>query len=209
MSSPSFASEPAFVRRKSRSRRYWSPNMARPFIDRSSEMWNFRCDRPLLRCPCSHEKGEAMKKTLMALGCRRHPGGFGRRGARARPCATRRRRRCRRRTDRRRHRRRRDRCRRTAITVPAIMDPVAITAGYGYVAGPAMSRSRLLLAAAALLGRLWLAGPQRPGLRLIPFTFIKSDAGVPENGLFSGTLSSDGLKKTVFSAHYPAAFTLD
>src|SRR3981081_4008177 len=42
-------------------------NVATPFIDHSSEMWNFRCNRPLDRGPCSHEKGEAMRKTLMAL----------------------------------------------------------------------------------------------------------------------------------------------
>jgi hypothetical protein len=30
-------------------------------------MWNFCCDRPLYRCPLLDEKGEAMRKTLMAL----------------------------------------------------------------------------------------------------------------------------------------------
>jgi hypothetical protein len=30
-------------------------------------MWNFRCDRALIRCLCSDKKGEAMRKTLMAL----------------------------------------------------------------------------------------------------------------------------------------------
>src|SRR5258707_14221918 len=44
-----------------------SPNVATPFIDHSSEMWNFRCDGPLIRGPLLHEKGEAMRKTLMAL----------------------------------------------------------------------------------------------------------------------------------------------
>src|SRR6266436_1318302 len=44
-----------------------SPNVATPFIDHSSEMWNFRCNGPLIRCPLLHEKGEAMRKTLMAL----------------------------------------------------------------------------------------------------------------------------------------------
>jgi hypothetical protein len=45
---------------------YWSRNVAGPFIDHSSEMWNFArwnaCQLSLL-----HEKGEAMRKTLMAL----------------------------------------------------------------------------------------------------------------------------------------------
>jgi hypothetical protein len=30
-------------------------------------MWNFRYNGPLIRCPLLHEKGEAMRKTLMAL----------------------------------------------------------------------------------------------------------------------------------------------
>ena len=48
--------------------------------------------------------------------------------------------------------------------------------GYGYYGAPGLCRRsrRLLLAAAAFLGRLWLADPQRKGLRLRPFTFIKS-----------------------------------
>jgi hypothetical protein len=33
-----------------------SSNMARPFIDHSSGMWNFRCDRLLIRCLCSMRK---------------------------------------------------------------------------------------------------------------------------------------------------------
>src|SRR5260370_22187131 len=44
-----------------------SPNVATPFIDHSSEMWNFHYNGPLSRCPLLHEKGEAMRKTLMAL----------------------------------------------------------------------------------------------------------------------------------------------
>ncbi|HYS86162.1 MAG TPA: hypothetical protein VEN78_14340, partial [Bradyrhizobium sp.] len=44
-----------------------SPNVATPFIDHSSEMWNFHYNGPLIRCPLLHEKGEAMSKTLMAL----------------------------------------------------------------------------------------------------------------------------------------------
>jgi len=32
------------------------PNVAIPFIDHSSEMWNFGCDRLLTRCPCSMRK---------------------------------------------------------------------------------------------------------------------------------------------------------
>jgi len=47
-------------------RYYSSPNVAIPFIDRSREMWNFSCDRALYLHP-SNEKGDAMKKTLMAL----------------------------------------------------------------------------------------------------------------------------------------------
>jgi hypothetical protein len=41
--------------------------VACPFIEHSSEMWNFRRDGPL--CPLSlpDENGDAMKKTLMAL----------------------------------------------------------------------------------------------------------------------------------------------
>jgi hypothetical protein len=44
---------------------YWSPNVAAPFIDHSSEIWKFRCDGFLH--PLSPEKGEAMRKTLLAL----------------------------------------------------------------------------------------------------------------------------------------------
>jgi uncharacterized membrane protein len=40
--------------------------VAIPFIDRSNGMWKFHCDG--LLCPLScKEKGEAMRKTLMAL----------------------------------------------------------------------------------------------------------------------------------------------
>jgi hypothetical protein len=46
---------------------YWSSNMAVPFIDHSSGMWNFRWDRPLYPLSLLNEKGEAMRKTLMAL----------------------------------------------------------------------------------------------------------------------------------------------
>src|SRR5258708_34252913 len=44
-----------------------SSNVTVPFIDHSREMWNFRCDRIFSRCPLLDEKGEAMRKTLMAL----------------------------------------------------------------------------------------------------------------------------------------------
>jgi hypothetical protein len=35
---------------------YWSPNMATPFIDHSSEMWNFQRYRPLYPLSCSIRK---------------------------------------------------------------------------------------------------------------------------------------------------------
>src|SRR5258708_16926073 len=41
--------------------------MAAPLIDHSSKMWNFGRDGRLVRYPCPDEKGDAMKKTLMAL----------------------------------------------------------------------------------------------------------------------------------------------
>jgi hypothetical protein len=41
--------------------------MAVPFIDHSSGMWNFRPDRSLYPLSLLIEKGEAMRKTLMAL----------------------------------------------------------------------------------------------------------------------------------------------
>jgi hypothetical protein len=40
--------------------------VAAAFIDRSNEMWNFRCERAAL-LSLLNEKGEAMRKTLMAL----------------------------------------------------------------------------------------------------------------------------------------------
>ena len=64
---------------------------------------------------------------------------------------------------------------------------------------PAMAALRL--AAAAFLGRLWLADSPRAGLRLIPFIFIKTARGVPENAPFSGMYAVNGLKKTFFSGH--------
>jgi hypothetical protein len=42
-----------------------STNVAPPFIDHSRGMWNFGCDR--LSLSFASEKGEAMRKTLMAL----------------------------------------------------------------------------------------------------------------------------------------------
>src|ERR1700736_6757717 len=44
-----------------------SPNVAAPFIDHSSEMWKFRRDGPLYPLSLLNEKGEAMRKTLMAI----------------------------------------------------------------------------------------------------------------------------------------------
>jgi hypothetical protein len=41
--------------------------MATSFIDHSSEMWNFPCDRALYPLSWSNQKGDAMRKTLMAL----------------------------------------------------------------------------------------------------------------------------------------------
>jgi uncharacterized membrane protein len=41
--------------------------MAPSFIDHSSEMWNFRCDGRPHRPSLLDEKGDAMKKTLMAF----------------------------------------------------------------------------------------------------------------------------------------------
>src|SRR5258705_13396398 len=64
------AADPPFsrlVRRKKPGRHIWSPIQAAPFIDHSSLIWNFGYDRALGGCPCSQGKGEAMKKTLMAL----------------------------------------------------------------------------------------------------------------------------------------------
>jgi hypothetical protein len=46
---------------------YSSPNVAIPFIDHSSEMWNFRRDGQTTPLSLLDEKGDAMKKTLMAL----------------------------------------------------------------------------------------------------------------------------------------------
>jgi hypothetical protein len=46
---------------------YSSLNVAGPFIDHSSKIWNFRCDGPLDLQSLPDEKGDAMKKTLMAL----------------------------------------------------------------------------------------------------------------------------------------------
>ena len=46
---------------------YSSPNVAIPFIDHSSEMWNFRHDGQPYPLSLLDEKGDAMKKTLMAL----------------------------------------------------------------------------------------------------------------------------------------------
>src|SRR6476659_654543 len=55
------------VRRNKPGRHIWSPIQAAAFIDHSSLIWNFGYDRALGGCPCSQGKGEAMKKTLMAL----------------------------------------------------------------------------------------------------------------------------------------------
>jgi hypothetical protein len=43
------------------------PNVASSFIDHSSEMWNLHRDRLLIPLSLPNEKGEAMRKTLMAL----------------------------------------------------------------------------------------------------------------------------------------------
>ena len=66
-------------------------------------------------------------------------------------------------------------------TVPAIMvRAMAITAARPMSLIPV----GCYLAAAAVLGRLWLAGAQRKGLRLRPFTFIKSTPAFPETPRF-------------------------
>jgi hypothetical protein len=41
--------------------------VAVPFIDHSSRIWNFRCHRSLNPLSLLNEKGEAMRKILMAL----------------------------------------------------------------------------------------------------------------------------------------------
>ena len=144
-----------------------SPNEANPFIDHLSEIWNFRRDRPLSAVLCSHEKGEAMKKTLMALvavatlavsAVAVPAPAQAQRGVAAGVAAG-------------------------LIGGAIVGGAIASQNGYygpGYYAPPRLlwrrpglcRRSRLrpglLLAAPALLGRLWLAGPQRPGLRLDP-----------------------------------------
>ena len=57
--------------------------------------------------------------------------------------------------------------------------------GYGYYGGPAyVAEPSCFCAAAAVLGRLWLAGSQRSGLRLSPFIFITNQRGVPETRRF-------------------------
>ena len=84
--------------------------------------------------------------------------------------------------------------------------------GYGYYGGPAYVADRLLwrllLAAAAFLGRLWLADSPRAGVRLIPFTFVKT-ARHPGNGAFSGMSWKNGLKKPFFQPTSAPMFTFD
>jgi hypothetical protein len=46
----------AVRRKKPRNDLYLSPNMATSFIDHSSEIWNFPCDRPLYPLSCSIRK---------------------------------------------------------------------------------------------------------------------------------------------------------
>jgi len=53
---PNRMQEPACAPQKLRSGPHLSPNAAIPFIDHSSEMWNFHSDGPLCRCPCSMRK---------------------------------------------------------------------------------------------------------------------------------------------------------
>jgi hypothetical protein len=47
--------------------RHWSPNITTLFIDHSSRMWNFHPRQTACSLSMLHEKGEAMRKTLMAL----------------------------------------------------------------------------------------------------------------------------------------------
>jgi hypothetical protein len=47
--------------------RFSTPNVASPFIDHSSEMWNFSPSLTALSAVPAQKKGEAMRKTLMAL----------------------------------------------------------------------------------------------------------------------------------------------
>jgi hypothetical protein len=66
------------VQRKDEEAQHSSRNVATSFIDRSNGMWDFRSDgsleppypcssNPCSSCPCFNEKGEDMRKTLMAL----------------------------------------------------------------------------------------------------------------------------------------------
>ena len=77
----------------------------------------------------------------------------------------------------------------------------------GYYGGPA-GLSPLRLAAAARLGRLWLAGSQRPGLLLIPFTFIKSSATSRKTIGFQW-IGALWPEKTFFSGYRQGTFTFD
>jgi hypothetical protein len=65
---PPDAGSGPFVHRKTLlAGRYWPVNVAAPFIDHSSEMWNFSPSLTALVAVPAQKKGEAMRKTLMAL----------------------------------------------------------------------------------------------------------------------------------------------
>ena len=77
--------------------------------------------------------------------------------------------------------------------------------GYGYYGGgPAYVADplwRLLLAASAFLGRLWLAHSQRAGLRLSPFTLRLNQHRHSRKRRVSGDAPINWPEKTVFSGH--------
>ncbi len=141
------------------------------------------------------EKGEAMRKTLMALAAVATLAVSAvaacpptRSAVSARSCC---------RHHRRRHRRRRAGWPRLLLRPGLLLrSRLRLLRRSGLCRRPRLLW-RLRLAAAAFLGRLWLAGSPRAGLRLIPFIFVKQPPG---NRAFSGEPCEKWPEKTFFSA---------
>ena len=84
---------------------------------------------------------------------------------------------------------------------PGYYAPGYYGGGPAYVVDPGYGRI-LHLAAAAVLGWLWLARPQRQGLRLTPFIFIKSRPASRKAAAFPGCMPFPARKNRFFRPRF-------
>jgi hypothetical protein len=161
-------------------------------------MWNFHCDRPLYLLSLLNQKGEAMRKTLMALAAVATLAvsavaapAHAQRGVGAGIAAG---------------------IIGGAILGGALAGPGYYGPGYGYYGGPAYVADPVTMAAASgsgsVSGTVMAGGFAACGSAADPVRSLKS-CKRSGNSAFSGSFLADGLKKPFFQPTNMKTFTLD